>query len=71
MQKKHAKELFIDSSCRRASLLKTLLTGHHHAEDVDLEDESGERNDQALSFPDARGTGAKDDQAHMKIAASL
>lgn len=27
MQKKHAKGLFIDTSCRRAGLLRTLLQG--------------------------------------------
>ena len=42
MQEKHTKGFFIDSSCRRAGLLKTLLHGLHHRHDNEGSEEGGQ-----------------------------
>ncbi|MEW6554328.1 MAG: hypothetical protein AB1384_08595 [Actinomycetota bacterium] len=36
MQRKPARDLFIDSSCRRTGLLKTLLQRHRHKQAQDV-----------------------------------
>ena len=72
MQKKHTKGLFIDSSCRRSALLKTLLHGLR-TEQRDGEEESApyQGEDSPLTSSDQRGPSTENDKIHMKIAASL
>ncbi len=70
MQEKHTKGLFIDSSCRRVGLLKTLLNGLHYHRDREVPEKEGQPRPAVLA------PGAKDaDGAHhgdsMKRAVSL
>ena len=70
MQEKHTKGLFIDSSCRRVGLLKTLLYGLHHRHDKEGSQEEGQLRPAVLA-PDARSADGGSQEDGMKRAASL
>ena len=69
---KHAKGIFIDSSYRRAGLLKTLLQGFRHDQDgKEASDKPSEHCDRVYSSPGAWGSGDKSGKSQIKNAASL
>jgi hypothetical protein len=70
MQEKHSNGLFIDSSCRRAGLLKTLLHGLHHHRNKDVSEEEGQLRPVVID-PGAKGAGGERHQDSMKRAVSL
>jgi hypothetical protein len=72
MQKKPAKDLFIDSSCRRTGLLKTLLQGHRHKQGQDASgDGPAAHGDCALLSPGMMGFKDESDKSPMQKAVSL
>lgn len=72
MQKKNSNGLFIDSSVRRAGLLKTLLRGlrGERAEEEDVKS-AFRQNDRAFPAPGTAEIHDKGDNTCMKRAASL
>ncbi|RJP34882.1 MAG: hypothetical protein C4536_01725 [Actinobacteria bacterium] len=72
MQKKPAQGLFINSSYRRAGLLKTLLHGFRHGRvQEEPRDRPYELCDQVTPSPDAWKAGEKGGETSIKKAASL
>ena len=72
MQEKHTKGIFIDSSCRRTGLLKTLLHGLRHSHDEEGCEEAPPGNVRPARFdPRAGGTGSDHRGQNMKRAVSL
>lgn len=72
MQRKHTKGLFIDSAYRRAGLLKTLLQGFRREREVeDAASEAYGRSEHKFPAPGGSGQPSRDDNVHMKKAASL
>lgn len=70
MQEKHTNGLFIDSSCRRVGLLKTLLNGLHHRHDNEGPEEEGQLRPAVLA-PGAQGAGGDRQEDGMKRVVSL
>jgi hypothetical protein len=72
MQKNPAKGLFIDSSCRRTGLLKTLLQGHRHKQGRDTSGD-GPTAHEGCAFPPPEAVGCRDesDKSSMRKVVSL
>ena len=72
MQKKPAKDLFIDSSCRRTGLLKTLLQGHRHKHGQSApENGPAAHGDCAFLSPGLPGLKDESDKSPMRKVVSL
>lgn len=72
MQEKHTKGLFIDSSCRRVGLLKTLLHGLRHGHDEAGCGEAPTGHLRSAGFdPRTEGAGSDRREENMKRAVSL